>query len=164
MPARGTHGLRKYGRKRTVTGTSGRRAIAFSNRRLPMKHHGQTTSDTMSIGNAEVMTGPFRESGRLRPLLFGGNLGTCAYPRHQGAEIIARLERGESDHRLDGVATAIGGDHGPHQHACYTASNHMHAAQVGLGESREDRPILLTASEIDGAQEPAEQSGGVKLH
>src|SRR6476620_1187494 len=58
MPARGTHGLRKYGRKRTMTGTSGRSAIAFSNRRLPMKHHGQTTSDTMSIGNAEVMTRP----------------------------------------------------------------------------------------------------------
>src|SRR5258708_21665883 len=27
-------------------------AIAFSSRRLPMKHHGQTTSDTTSIGSS----------------------------------------------------------------------------------------------------------------
>src|SRR3954451_23540037 len=39
----------------------------------------------------------------------------------------------------------------------------MHGAQIGLGEVREDRSILLTASEIDGAQEPAEQPGGVEL-
>src|SRR5919197_282733 len=29
---------------------SGRNAIAFSNRRLPMKHQGHTTSETISIG------------------------------------------------------------------------------------------------------------------
>jgi hypothetical protein len=34
---------------------SDRSAIAFSSRRLPMKHQGHTTSDTMSIGTAEVM-------------------------------------------------------------------------------------------------------------
>src|SRR5258707_4306684 len=52
MPARGTQGFRKYGRYRTVTEISGLRAIAFSSRRLPMKHHGQTTSDTTSIGSS----------------------------------------------------------------------------------------------------------------
>src|SRR5215472_44034 len=31
---------------------SGLRAIAFSSRRLPMKHHGQTTSDTTWIGSS----------------------------------------------------------------------------------------------------------------
>src|SRR6266849_3918391 len=51
MPARGTQGFRKYGRYRTVTEISGLRAIAFSSRRLPMKHQGQTTSDTTSIGS-----------------------------------------------------------------------------------------------------------------
>src|SRR3954452_17293192 len=39
----------------------------------------------------------------------------------------------------------------------------MHATQIGLGEGREDRSILLTASEINGAQEAAEQPGGVEL-
>src|SRR4051794_24494954 len=39
----------------------------------------------------------------------------------------------------------------------------MHATQIGLGEGRENRSILLTASEINGAQEPAEQPGGVEL-
>ena len=49
------------------------------------------------------------------------------------------------------------------RHACNPARNHVHAAQIGLGEGREDRSILLTASEINGAQEPAEQPGGVEL-
>src|SRR5689334_16374917 len=49
MPSRGTQGLRKYGWNRTSTGRSGRSATAFSSRRLPMKHHGQTTSDMTSI-------------------------------------------------------------------------------------------------------------------
>ena len=39
----------------------------------------------------------------------------------------------------------------------------MGAAQIGLGESREDRSVLLTASEIDLAQEAAEQPRGVDL-
>src|SRR5712671_3142282 len=52
MPARGTQGFRKYGRYRTVTEISGLRVIAFSSRCLPMKHHGQTTSDTTSIGSS----------------------------------------------------------------------------------------------------------------
>src|SRR5260370_36842091 len=60
MPARGTQGFRKYGRYRTVIEISGLRAIAFSSRRLPMKHHGQTTSDTTSIGSsvAPALAGP----------------------------------------------------------------------------------------------------------
>src|ERR1051326_240864 len=49
MPSCGTQSLRKYGRQRTSTGTSGTSASAFSRRRLPMKHHGQTTSETTSI-------------------------------------------------------------------------------------------------------------------
>src|SRR3977135_4503662 len=39
----------------------------------------------------------------------------------------------------------------------------MRAAQIGLGEGREDRSVLLAASEIDVAQEAAEQPGGVQL-
>src|SRR5260370_12347816 len=31
---------------------SGWRSIGFASRRLPMKHHGQTTSDTTSIGSS----------------------------------------------------------------------------------------------------------------
>src|SRR5262249_37917359 len=50
MPSRGTQSLRKYGCQRTSTGISGTSASAFSRRRLPMKHHGQTTSETTSIG------------------------------------------------------------------------------------------------------------------
>src|ERR1700736_3522182 len=50
MPSRGIQSLRKYGRQRTSAAISGRRASAFSSRRLPMKHHGQTTSETTSIG------------------------------------------------------------------------------------------------------------------
>src|SRR6266478_5324079 len=57
MPARGTQGFRKYGRYRTVTEISGLRAIAFSSRRLPMKHHGQTTSDTTAIGSSAAGAG-----------------------------------------------------------------------------------------------------------
>src|SRR5262249_58501163 len=34
---------------------SGRSAIAFSSRRLPMKHHGQTTSEKTSIASGEVV-------------------------------------------------------------------------------------------------------------
>src|ERR1700733_4716475 len=54
MPGRGTHGFRKYGRYRAVTAMSGLSGMAFSSRRLPMKHQGHTTSDTMSIVSAAL--------------------------------------------------------------------------------------------------------------
>ena len=57
MPSRGTQSLRKYGWNRTVTGRSGRDAIAFSSRRLPMKHHGQTTSETTSMVSGSEVSG-----------------------------------------------------------------------------------------------------------
>ena len=50
MPSRGIQSLRKYGRQRTSAAMSGRKASAFSSRRLSMKHHGQTMSETTSIG------------------------------------------------------------------------------------------------------------------
>src|SRR6516162_3631904 len=52
MPSRGIQGLRKYGRQCTSTGMSGTSVSAFSSRRLPMKHHGQTTSETTSTRSA----------------------------------------------------------------------------------------------------------------
>src|ERR1700678_833577 len=52
MPSRGIQGLRKYGRQLMSTAMLGTSASAFSSRRLPMKHHGQTTSDTTSTRSA----------------------------------------------------------------------------------------------------------------
>src|SRR5262245_45633922 len=37
----------------------------------------------------------------------------------------------------------------------------MGTAQIGLGESREDRPVVLPAGEIDAAHEPAEKPRGI---
>src|SRR6266436_1645424 len=122
MPSRGTHGLRKYGQKRTSTAVSGRSAIAFSNRRLPMKHQGHTTSETISIGRAEVMAGSSCGPARLGPPSLGGNLGMAAPTRNQ-----------------------------------------MGAAQIGLGEGREDRTVLFPAGEIDVAHEAAEKSRGIDV-
>src|SRR6266849_3242315 len=104
MPSRGTHGLRKYGQKRTSTAMSGRSAIAFSNRRLPMKHQGQTTSDTISIGRAEVMAGSSCGPARLGPPSLGGNLRMGAEARHQSADVVGGLARGERDRRPDRAA------------------------------------------------------------
>src|SRR5260370_36123639 len=88
MPARGTQGFRKYGRYRTVTEISGLRAIAFSSRRLPMKHHGHTTSDTTSIGSA------------VAPALAGAGIGFSSMfeekigrPRGKGNTAPRRLRR-----------------------------------------------------------------------
>src|SRR6185295_7612089 len=103
MPSRGTQGLRKKGWKRTSTGMSGLSAIAFSSRRLPMKHHGQTTSDTISMGSA-LMAGSLLVAGRLGRILLGGNLGIAADAGHQRAHVVRRFERGKRDRRLDRAA------------------------------------------------------------
>src|SRR6516225_12150699 len=163
MPSRGTPGLRKYGQKRTSTAMSGRSAIAFSNRRLPMKHQGQTTSDTISIGRAEVMAGSSCGPARLGPPSLGGNLGMGAEARHQCAHVVGGLARGERDRRPDRAAVTAGGKHRAPQHACDPARNQMGAAQIGLGESCEDRSVLLAASKIDVAHEAAEKSRGIDV-
>src|SRR5690349_23305412 len=56
MPSRGTQSLRKYGWNRTCTSRSGRDATAFSSRRLPMKHHGHTTSETTSMVSGSAVS------------------------------------------------------------------------------------------------------------
>src|SRR5215510_9868817 len=153
MPSRGTHGLRKYGQKRTSTAMSGRSAIAFSNRRLPMKHQGQTTSDTISIGRAEVMAGSSCGPARLGPSSLGGNLGMGAEARHQCAYVVGGLARGERDRRPDRAAITAGGKHRAPQHACDPARNQMSTAQIGLAESREDRSVLLFFIKITATTE-----------
>src|SRR6516225_5227782 len=104
MPSRGTHGLRKYGQKRTSTAVSGRSAIAVGNRCLPMKHQGHTTSETISIGRAEVMAGSSCGPARLGPPSLGGNLGMAAQASHQCADVVGGPARGEGDRRLDRAA------------------------------------------------------------
>src|SRR5262245_26274145 len=49
MPAVGMSGLSSNGRQPICTSRPGRCASARSSRRLPMKHHGQMVSETMSI-------------------------------------------------------------------------------------------------------------------
>src|SRR6266540_5738063 len=142
---------------------SGRNAMAFSNRRLPMKHQGHTTSETMSIGRAEVMALSSYEAARLCPPLLGGNLGVGAETRHQCAEIVGGLEGGERDCRLDGAAIAIGREHGMPQHARDPPREEVRAAQVGLGEGCKDRSVLFAVREIDVAHEPAEKSRGIDI-
>src|SRR5262249_15560754 len=161
MPSRGTHGLRKYGQKRTSTAMSGRSAIAFSNRRLPMKHQGQTTSDTIWIGRAEVMAGSSCGPTRLGPPSHGGNLGMGAEARHQCAHVVGGLARGERDRRPDRAAVTAGGKHRAPQHACDPARNQMSAAQIGLGESPDGPSVLFAASAIDVGREGAEEASGI---
>src|SRR5215470_12772542 len=71
---------------------SGTSASAFSRRRLPMRHHGQTTSETTSIGMTAVGEG----------LMIGFRL-------------LSRKVSGEPVHRNDsgggGAAIAKGADH-----------------------------------------------------
>src|SRR5919201_2283028 len=148
MPSRGTHGLRKYGQKRTSTAMSGRNAIGFSNRRLPMKHQGHTTSETISIGKAEAMALSACEAARLGARSLGGNPGMGAETRHQCAEIVGGLEGGERDRRLDGAAIATGREHGLPQHVRDPACEEMRAAQVRLGERCKDRSVLFAVREI----------------
>src|SRR5262249_6017405 len=112
MPSRGTHGLRKYGQKRTSTAMSGRSAIALSSRRLPMKHQGHTTSETISIGRAEVMAGSSCGAARLSPQLLRGQLGMAAQARHQCADVVGASARGEGDRRPDPAAVTAGGKTG----------------------------------------------------
>src|SRR5438067_13912320 len=98
---------------------SGLSAIAFSSRRLPMKHQGQTTSETMSIGRAEVIARSSLKEGEtylVLPLL-GGNPGIGADARHQRGEIVTRPQRGERDHWPDGAAVAARREHRPPQRA-----------------------------------------------
>src|SRR6516164_3892733 len=163
MPSCGTHGLRKYGQKRTSTAMSGRSAIAFSSRRLPMKHQGHTTSETISIGRAEVMAGSSCGPARLGPRSLGGNLGMAAQARHQCADVVGGPARGEGDRRPDPAAVTAGWEHGAPELARDPTRNQMGAAQIGLGEGREDRTVLLLAGEIDAAHEAAEKSRGIDV-
>src|SRR2546430_12860130 len=104
---------------------SGRSAIAFPNRRFPMKHRGQTTSDTISIGRAALMVGLLMRAPRLGPPSLGGNLGMGTEPRHQCADVVGGLARGERDRRPDRAAVTARGEHGAPQHACDPAWNPM---------------------------------------
>src|SRR5262249_39229601 len=142
---------------------SRRTATAFPTRRLPRKPQGQTTSDTISIGRAALMAGSSCGPPRLSPPSLGGNLGMSAEPRHQCADVVGGLTRGERDRPPDRAAGTAPGGHGAPQHACDPACNQMGAAQIGLGKSREDRSVLLPTGEVDVAHEAAEKSRGIDV-
>ena len=52
MPCFGASGLSSKGLQCTLTSGLSKRASAFSSRRFPIKHHGQTTSETTAMMGA----------------------------------------------------------------------------------------------------------------
>src|SRR5262249_30835054 len=129
MPSRGTQSLRKYGCQRTSTGTSGASASAFSRRRLPMKHHGQTTSETTSIGmkGEELMTG-------LQLLAEGRGRTGASQPRSSGRPLVAK----RVDHQR--IAALLG------ELVANDAPVRAHAGEAMAGErvgERGDRAVRI---------------------
>ena len=61
------------------------------------------------------------------------------------------------------IVRRSGVKHGVLEHARDPPRDHVGAAQVGFGESREDGAILLPAGEIDVAHQPAEQARGIDM-
>src|SRR5664279_3270481 len=108
MPSRGIQSLRKNGRQCTSTAISGLSASAFSRRCLPMKHHGQTTSETTSmrtgglLGIVGLLFGASLTLGSL-----GGNHPAAHHALHQAGEIIAVLQRRQRDIGGDLVVGAV---------------------------------------------------------
>src|SRR5262245_40314356 len=86
------------------------------------------------------------------------NLRISADPGHQGGEVVARLEGGERNCRLERL---LGREHRVLEHAGEAPHHDMRAAQVGFREGRDDRAVLLAAGEIDVTYEPAEQTRGI---
>src|SRR5689334_6211928 len=133
MPSRGIQGLRKYGRQWMSTGISGTSVSAFSSRRLPIKHQGQTTSETTSMRSA---AGALDETGmtNLRAVLCY-ELSACSRIRgtalalipsaiwgwgsarrnaaddagDQRIDIVRRLQCCERHRRVDAAILALGG-------------------------------------------------------
>ena len=54
MPCFGASGLSSKGLQCTLTSGLSKRASAFSSRRFPIKHHGQTTSETTAMMGARA--------------------------------------------------------------------------------------------------------------
>src|SRR5436853_6184694 len=98
MPSRGTQSLRKYGRQRTSTETSGRSCSASSSRFLPMKHQGQTTSETTSMTSGSAMGLSF-VSTKVGPPLLRRNHALVDGAREERVDGVARAERRQRDGR-----------------------------------------------------------------
>src|SRR6266581_1042538 len=47
------------------------------------------------------------------------------------------------------------------EHAGEPARHDMRTAEIGFGECRDNRTVLLAAGEVDVADEPAEQAGSI---
>src|SRR4029450_12438992 len=86
-------------------------------------------------------------------------MGPAAQAHHQGVESIARLERRQSDIRLDGLPLR---QHGTLENAGQTTSDHVRAAQIGLRESNQDCSVFLASCEINVSNEAGHQSRGVE--
>src|ERR1700741_2727380 len=136
---------------------SGRIARAVSSLRLPMKHHGQTTSDTTSIPSAGRtvccdggidMTKP---SGlpdpkvRLRSACRNRALRT-RHSGKQGPGRIAALE-GRDGHRGIKLPAIVTGEQGRmFEYAGDPPRHHMGGALVGFSERDQNRPIVVAAT------------------
>src|SRR5581483_1792091 len=141
---------------------SGLSAIALSSRRLPMKHHGQTTSEMTSIrtgcwlGMAKT---PF--GGSLGCQLFGCNH-TAAYdPHHQRVEGVAGLERCER-HADRGRLPALGREDHAFQRACDTPCDDVSVTQVGLCKGDQDGSFFIACGKVDVADKARHQPGRVE--
>src|SRR5689334_4372190 len=89
-------------------------AIACSSRRLPMKHQGQTTSETTSIVSGSALSAgmgfSFFYAEKIGCGLLGGN--RCHHgigdALEEGFRGIAELQEGERHHRVDAALAAVG--------------------------------------------------------
>src|SRR5262249_39743547 len=150
----------------TSVSISGRIARAVSSRCLPIKHHGQTTSDTTSIGStgrtvccdSDVdMTKP---SGLPDPKvrLRSACRNRAWWTRHSGKQGPRRIVALESRDRHSGIklpAIVTGEQSRMFEYAGDPPRHHMGGALVGFRERDQNRAIVVAATEID----PANQSG-----
>src|SRR5262245_66485375 len=101
---------------------SGRSAIAFSSRRLPMKHHGHTTSEKTSIASGDVVMVGSCIGANLCTTRSGRNRIWFGYPGDQRFHAVPLLDSGERRRGIEpGVLPVV-----PSQGAAEVAANAAH--------------------------------------
>src|SRR5262249_32770810 len=118
---------------------SGRMAMAFSSRRLPMKHHGHTTSENTSTVSGEVvMVG---SCIGVNLCTTGSRRNRLGYAGEQAFHAVVGFEHRERHRRVEAVGLAVEPGQVAGQRAADAPDESVRIAKPGVREGEQDRAV-----------------------
>src|SRR6516165_5748218 len=119
---------------------SGRNATAFSSRRFPIKHQGQTTSEKTSIASGEVVMVGSCIGANLCATGTGRNRAVLGNACDQRLDAVPGLENRERDHGIKTNVLLIDAREGSAQRMSDAAHQRVRIAQAGVGKASRIEP------------------------